>query len=132
MRYWKVEAKCGHVRRSRYIIKTFYVYAEDGREAADIVRWKPRVKHHDKEAIRSVKEITHEEYLVGLKSHYDDPFFRSHSKQEQNAKCIGIDYETYYEDKPIINKKKTNTRRHLIDNQKNAEWERCRRSGIYE
>lgn len=93
MRYWKVEAKCDYVRKSRYIIKTFYVFAEDGREAAEIVRWKPRVKHHDKEAIRTVEEVTHEEYLVGLKSHYDDPFFQSHSKQEQNARCIGIDYD---------------------------------------
>lgn len=132
MRYWKVEAKCGHVRKSRYIIKTFYVNAEDGREAADIARWKPRVKHHDKKAISSVKEITHEEYQVGLKSSLNDPFFLCHSKQEQKANCIGIDYETYYEDKPIINKKKTYTHRHLIENQKNAEWETYRRRGIYE
>lgn len=132
MRYWKVEAKCGHVRKSRYIIKTFYVSAKDGSEAAEIVRWKPRVKHDDKKAIKSVKEINHDEYILGLKSNDNDPYFSCHSKQEQNARCIGIDYETFYEEKPTLYKKETHKRRELIEKQKKVEWNRCRRSGEYE
>ena len=107
MRYWKVDAKCGHVKKNRFVIKTFYVKAEDGKEAAAIVRWKPRVKHHHSDAIRNVIEIDREEYLVGLKTQHDDPFFQVKSKQEQKVKCVGLDYETYYEEKPTIYKKKT-------------------------
>lgn len=132
MRYWKVEAKCGHVRKSRYIIKTFYAYAENGKEAAKIVRWKARVKHHDKEAIISVIEITYDEYQKGITEQRSDPYFQSHSRQEQNEKCIGIDCEIRYEEKPILNKKKTNCHRRLIEKQMNSEWERIKRRGIYE
>ena len=132
MKYYKVKAKCGHVRKSRYIIKEFYVSAENGRQAAEIVRGMSRVKHHDKEAIISVEEITHEELLIGIKRHYEDPFFRVHSKQEQTAQCIGIDYETYYEEEPEQKKKKTHLRRRLVDKQRNKDWERCKRRGDYE
>ena len=65
--YYKVLAKCGHVGRNNYIIKCFYVKANDGEEAAKIVRQKPRVKHHHKDAIRDVIAIELEEYLTGLK-----------------------------------------------------------------
>lgn len=37
MRYFKVEAKCGHVRRNNYILKEFYVKAESKKEAARIL-----------------------------------------------------------------------------------------------
>lgn len=56
MNYYKVRAKCGHVGRNNYIIKPFFVKANDGKEAAKIVRNTPRVKHDHKYAIIDVKE----------------------------------------------------------------------------
>ena len=47
---------------NNYIIKTFAICAENGREAASRARWMPRVKHHAKDAILSVKEIDEFEY----------------------------------------------------------------------
>ena len=59
--YYKVLAKCGHVGRHRYITKWFYVKASSGKEAAYIVRYKPRVKHDHKDAIREVVSINYYE-----------------------------------------------------------------------
>ena len=132
MRYWKVDAKCGHVRRSKYIIKSFHVQAENGSIAADIVRWKPRVKHHAKDAIQKVVEITKEEYEAGLRVQIEDPYFKARNVQEQREKCIGIDYETFYEDKPECNYKKTHAKRHLIQKQLDMEWKKGRSKRIYE
>ena len=53
--FYKVTAKCGHVGRNNYIEKDFFVKADSGRDAALIVRCKPRVKHDRKDAILSVK-----------------------------------------------------------------------------
>ena len=82
-KYFKVQAKCGHVGRNHYILKWFYVKALTGEEAAKVVRDKPRVKHDQKYAIRNVKEITFEEYLTGLRLNSEDMYFKSTSKQEQ-------------------------------------------------
>ena len=77
MRYFKVVAKCGHVGRHRYIVKDFYIVANDGKEAAFKVRHLPRVKHDRKDAILSVEAIAKDEYLVGkavfLHSKYINP-----------------------------------------------------------
>ena len=132
MRYWKVDAKCGHVRKSKYIIKTFHVQAANGVEAAEIVRWKPRVKHHDKTAIQKVLEITREEYEVGLRFQLNDPYFKVRSIQEQRAQCVGIDYETYYEEKLEPHKKKTHAKRYLIQKQLDNEWKKERNIEAYE
>ena len=132
MKYWKVDAKCGHVRKSKYIIKAFHVQAANGSEAADIVRWKPRVKHHDKSAIQKVTEITKEEYEVGLRFQLNDPYFKSHSVQDQRAQCIGIEYETFYEEKPELYKKKSHAKRHLIQKQLDNEWKKERSTEAYE
>lgn len=82
-KYFKVQAKCGHVGRNYYILKWFYVKALTGEEGAKVVRDKPRVKHNQKDAIRNVKEITFEEYLTGLRLNSEDMYFKSTSKQEQ-------------------------------------------------
>ena len=58
MNYYKVDAKCGHVRRGHYIVKAFYIKADNGKEAAAKVRMLPRVKHDWKDAINEVKKIS--------------------------------------------------------------------------
>ena len=62
MRYFNVTAKCGHVGRGYYIPITFAVKAESAAEAASVARDLPRVKHHHKDAILSVKEVNRYEF----------------------------------------------------------------------
>ena len=91
-KYYRVQAKCGHVGRNHYILKWFYVKAFNGKEAAKRVRQKPRVKHDHKDAIQQVFEITLDEYLVGLKSQLADKYFQCSSRQEQEtSKCVMLE-----------------------------------------
>lgn len=111
-KYFKVQAKCGHVGRNHYILKWFYVKALTGEEAAKVVRDKPRVKHNHKYAIRNVVEITFEDYLIGLKANLEDMYFKCSNKQEQEFyKCVKLE-EIYPEEKEKPNyKKKRNGQR---------------------
>ena len=105
-KYFKVHAKCGHVGRNHYILKWFYVKALTGEEAAKLVRDKPRVKHDHKDAIREVKEINFEDYLIGLKINSEDMYFKCNNKQEQEYyKCVKPE-EIYPEEKDKPNYKK--------------------------
>jgi hypothetical protein len=91
MEHYAVVAQFGHVGRGKYIPKTIPVYAENGREAAEKVRWMPRVKHHRKDAIIDVKKISEEEYLELKEINKNDPYFKVGSKQEQEKLCINIE-----------------------------------------
>lgn len=82
-----VSAKCGHVRRSNYVIKEFPVIAENKKDAARIVRQLPRVKHHHKDAIREVKVIDYDTFCAYEKAMSEDPYFNCRSIQEQRRKC---------------------------------------------
>lgn len=132
MNYWKVKAKCGHVGKTKYITKFFYVKAETKKEAAEKVRWFPRVKHHHKDAIKEVKCISQDEFVAGLKEFSKDPYFKAKNKQEQKAKCVGIDYETFYEERHQTYKKNNHLKRSLIDEQRIAEWKKQRSNESYE
>lgn len=105
MNYYKVTAKCGHVRRGHYIIKDFFLKAKDGKEAAYKVRFLPRVKHDWKDAIISVKLITREEFIQGFELHNQDLYFNVTNSSDQ--KLYGaVDYEQVYDyDKPERKKK---------------------------
>ena len=99
MEHYLVTAQFGHVGRNNYIIKTIPIYAENGKEAAYKVRWMGRVKHDRKDAIIDVKKCTYEEYMEQKEINANDPYFKVHSRQEQEALCNGIDnliisYET--------------------------------------
>lgn len=93
MKYYKVKAKCGHVRRGKYILMDFYVKAESGKDAAAIVRQKPRVKHDWKDAIESVGEVSEEEYLNGKAQMRNNLYFSVTNSSEQR-RLNAIDYET--------------------------------------
>lgn len=121
MNHYKVEAKCGHVGRNNYIKKTFYLCANDKREAAYIVRWLPRVKHHHKDAIISVKEIDYEEYRLGLIDVHNDPYFNVHNSSDQRFLC-DIDEDIYKENEEIKYKKITHSKRYLIEEYITKEW----------
>ena len=92
MRYFKVAAKCGHVGRHHYIVKDFYIVANDGKEAAFKVRHLPRVKHDRKDAIFSVEAIEKDEYSEGKALQGKDMYFQVHSSTEQRQ-CGAVDYD---------------------------------------
>jgi hypothetical protein len=125
MKYYVVRAKCGHVGRNNYIIKKFYVKAETGEDAAKTVRSKPRVKHHRKDAIQSVNEITKEMYFQGLKEMQEDKYFSVHSKQQQ-IKCEAVnECEVFRETKEETAKyKKTHLGQQLRYEILEKEWKR--------
>lgn len=83
-KFFEVKAKCGHVGRGYYYEGTFYEVAESKKQAAEIVRIRGRVKHHHKDAILSVREITAEEYAVGKQTKANEAYFNCKNIQEQN------------------------------------------------
>ena len=82
--YYEVIAKCGHVGKKHYVPVKFAVIAEDGKEAAKMVRQFPRVKHDHKDAILNVNKINFERYLEIVEMNNNDPYLKCHSRQEQN------------------------------------------------
>lgn len=82
-RYYKVKCKCGHVGRNYYIPIDFPVVASNGREAAKIARNFPRCKHHHKDCILEVVEISKEDYVQLQTLNDEDPFLHCHSIQQQ-------------------------------------------------
>ena len=81
--YYMVLAKCGHVGRAYFIPITFDLIAKNGKEAAKLVRYFPRVKHNHKDAILFVRYISFEEYLQINENNDKDPYLKCHSKREQ-------------------------------------------------
>ena len=82
--YYEVIAKCGHVGKKYYVPIKFAVIAENGKEAAKLVRQFPRVKHNHKDAILNVNKIDYERYLEIFEMNKNDPYLKCHSRKEQN------------------------------------------------
>ena len=116
MKYYLVICKCGHVGRTKYVEKAFPLKASSKKEAAKIARRKGRVKHDDKYAIRSVAEISKEEYLKQLKIHHSDQFFKVHSVQEQRARCPEVYNLVQIEKQLQPTYKRKNEKRRLVEN----------------
>ncbi|RIA77952.1 hypothetical protein EI71_00735 [Anaeroplasma bactoclasticum] len=102
IKYFAVEAKCGHVGRKNCIIITFPIVADDKKDAARIARKMPRVKHDHKDAILSVKQISEDEYLSLKEINSSDDYLRCESKQDQRMLCKNLDSrvikDTYFEE----------------------------------
>ena len=111
MKYYEVTAKCGHVGKNNCIFITFACVAESGKEAAAKVRLYKRVKHHHKDAIRNVNEITFEDFIK-LKAENDaDPYLHCKNPQEQR-KIPDFDSRVVPDIREIQMKKKVSTIRH--------------------
>lgn len=95
-KYYAVTTKCGHVGRNKFIVKTFAISAEDGKEAAEIARWIPRVKHHDKYCVLDVKKISYEAFKLLVEKNNNDNYFKCSSIQEQDKLCPEIYKEAQY------------------------------------
>lgn len=85
-KFYKVTCKCGHVRKKYFIRIGFPINADSRKEASQIARSLPRVKHNHKDAILDCKEIDYEEYLILQNINSMDPYLCCENKQEQN--CI--------------------------------------------
>ena len=82
-KYFSVKTKCGHVGKFHCVWIDFAVAAENAKEAAEIARQIARVKHHHKNAIKEVIEITVDEFLK-LKAINDaDPYLHAKNHREQ-------------------------------------------------
>ena len=81
--YYEVIAKCGHVGKKHYVPVKFAVIAEDGKEAAKMVRDFPRVKHNHKDAILNVSKIDYERFQEIVEMNRNDPYLKCHAWQEQ-------------------------------------------------
>lgn len=90
-KFFIVDAVCGHVGKNNGIIRSFAIHAKDGREAAFRTRKTPRVKHDYKYAIRDVREVSFEEYLLQLMINGADPYFKATNRQVQDATCHNLE-----------------------------------------
>lgn len=98
MAYFKVTAKFGHCGRNNYYEGIVYIHANNAKEAANLVRWTPRIKHHHKDAILSVEQTDYVLYLqeqVLLKS---NRYFSCTSVQDK--KKINIEMEQFIKEEP--------------------------------
>lgn len=83
VRYFAVETKCGHVGKDKCIYIKFAVKAENGKQAAARAREYKRVKHHHKDVIREVREISHEEFIQLHFENMNDPYLQCKNIQQQ-------------------------------------------------
>lgn len=90
-RFYIVDAVCGHVGNSKYVIKSFVIEAKNAKEAAAIGRGIPRVKHHYKYAIQSVREVSFEEYLIQRLKNEFDPYLNVSNRSEQRRFCNDLE-----------------------------------------
>lgn len=120
--FYKVKAKCGHVGRNNYIEKFFFVVADSGKEAANKVRYTPRVKHDRKDAILNVEKISEEEFNSGMESFNADAYFHVSNSTEQRLVGAVSPHEIKREPKRPKYEKKRNVqflikRKKLIEKQ---------------
>lgn len=109
MRYFEVEAKCGHVGRKNCIWIRFAVVATNGKEAAQKARDIARVKHDHANAIGYVREIDFEEFILLRAENDADPYLHCKSRREQN-KIEGLSSRIEPDKYNIAKSQRKNTR----------------------
>ena len=102
-RYFAVKTKCGHVGKNKCIYVWFAVETENAKEAATKAREYKRVKHHHKDAIRKVREISFKEFIELRLLNKNDPYLRCKNIQQQR-KVVGLE-ERIEEDEYLLSKR---------------------------
>ena len=82
-KHYIVDALCGHVGLNNNIIISFTVCANNAKIAAKMTRQFPRVKHHCKNAILGVKEVSYTHYKKQQKINNNDPYLKCKNTQDQ-------------------------------------------------
>lgn len=80
---YAVTTKCGHVKRRRYMKITFPIIAETKKEASEIGRYSPRVKHDHKDAVLDVRQINKKEYDKLEEINSNDPYLKMKNSSMQ-------------------------------------------------
>ncbi len=111
-KFFRVTCKCGHVGKQFFIRIDFPVNADSGKEAAEIARNIPRVKHDHKDAILNCVEIDYEEYQIIQKINNNDPYLKCKNPQEQ-AHILGFDERL--EPEPKFLKAVVKSRRNVVE-----------------
>ena len=88
MNYFRVEAKCGHVGRNKFILKNFFIKSENKKSAAQTVINFPRVKHNHKDVIRVVENISKGMYIEGITETSNDMYFNVTNSTDQKRYCL--------------------------------------------
>lgn len=114
MNYFRVEAKCGHVGRNKFILKNFFIKSENKKSAAQTVINFPRVKHNHKDVIRVVENISKGMYIEGITETSNDMYFNVTNSTDQKRYCLFGENEIKDE---TINKKyrKKRHKRYLVE-----------------
>ena len=105
MRYFMVTAKCGHVGKDFYIPIDFPVMADSAKEAAARARQLPRVKHHHKDAILSVTEVSYSDYTDQCNVNRYDPYLQCRNIQDQRKEYEAVYSRVLKETRPDRNLK---------------------------
>lgn len=108
-RYFEVETKCGHVGRINCVWIKFAVIASDAKEAAKKAREIGRVKHDHLDAIRYVKEIDFNSFMILRAENDADPYLHCKSRREQNQ-IEGFSARIEPDELNIAKRQKKNTR----------------------
>ena len=82
-KYFSVTTKCGHVGRLNCVWIDFAIYAESAKKAAEIARKKARAKHHHKNTIKEVVEITMDEFYKLRALNDADAYLHAKNHREQ-------------------------------------------------
>lgn len=82
-KYYSVKTKCGHVGRFNCVWIDFAVVADSAKEASHKVKEHARVKHHHKDVVKEVVEISFEEYMELRSKNDADPYLHCKSIQDQ-------------------------------------------------
>lgn len=82
-KYFSVKTKCGHVGKLNCVWIDFAIVAESAKEAAAIARQRARVKHHHKNSIKEVVEITMDEFYKLRALNDADAYLHAKNHREQ-------------------------------------------------
>ena len=90
MRFFEVLTMFGHVGNGNYIELSLFICAANKKEASIVARWCPRVKHHNKNVIKDIKEINELEFWIGKITNSLNAYFDCKCKRDQLIKCPNI------------------------------------------
>ena len=107
-KFYAVECLMGHVGRNNGLIKVLPIKAKTAKEAAEIARYKPRVKHDAKNAILSVTKVSFDRFIALERENQNDPFFHCTNRQMQR------EFEEQLEIFKIEEEEKLYTKKHSL------------------
>ncbi|MCR5607135.1 MAG: hypothetical protein K6F69_10030 [Treponema sp.] len=103
--FYVVKCIFGHVGRNKATVKELPIKARNAKEAAEIARYTPRVKHDFKYAILNVRKVSFEEFKEVQRRNNLDPYFRCTNRQQQREFEEHMEIFDFGEEKKLYNKK---------------------------